>query len=228
MLKFRMACLAGTLIVILIGCSSDPAEDHTVPPHTPTVQADVSVSADDLEMFASLEEMVVAVEFVFLGTVLEVEGHYNLARNVADVTEPDPHIFALGQIYRVQVDRYLKGEGGSIQQVVQSEGLLTEVSRQVGLSQTDEDLRHARLQEEHIPMQVGQQYLFFVDRSSVKPEYLLRIAGDPWRYRLDSESAELDATSEIQDIVNCSELEIVYDTESLIQEIERLLSVDRE
>ncbi len=124
----------------------------------------------------------------------------NTARDPNDPTKPDLNNFGVGQVYDVQVDGYLKGDGSLLIDVVQSHGLIP--SKSQGL--TDDDFEQARKQSHILPLTIGKRYIMFLSSSEFSYDgyskgELLGGRGHPWRFEItDAECVQPeDAITEI-------------------------------
>lgn len=127
----------------------------------------------------TLDDLIAQSPVIVVGRVIGPREIVNMARKPGNPREPDPETFILGQVYDVAVERYLKGTGGDILYVVQSEGFIN-VNRTPVSEQT---MQQARETFPHIPMVAGKTYLLFLAPLSWDPQYL---AGrlHPWRFVL--------------------------------------------
>ena len=180
----------------------------------------------DPAIAGSLEELVDLSPIIFIGTV---RGHgevVNTARDVDDINQPDKHLFHLGQVYEVQVERYLQGDGPDIQSVVQMEGLFYDEKQPLPASITPELIETAREQfTEYIPMKDGVRYLFFVKvvpEVDLEAEYVATSYGFPWRFVLPVNGEARPDTP----YVEANELFPPRDSEQLLQEVENLIRVE--
>lgn len=106
----------------------------------------------------SLDELVAKSSIIVIGHVTGTDKTLNLARNPADPAQPDQQYYSVGQTYSVAVQRYLKGDGAAVVQLVQQEGFL--VNPPAAL--TPRDIDRARAGVSFIPLQVGPTYLLFL------------------------------------------------------------------
>src|SRR5689334_2935578 len=74
----------------------------------------------------SIEQLVIQSKVIVIGSMTGLAETVNMARNVNDITQPDPNILIVGQIYDISAKRYLKGSGASTIDVVQPEAYLFE------------------------------------------------------------------------------------------------------
>lgn len=170
--------------------SSDPpvATDE----HTATFTADrpTTLELSDVKIATSLEEMIEDSEIVFVGTVIGPNEIVNQARDTSDVTEEDPRIFIVGQVYAVSVEQYVKGDGPDILNVVQSEGLIYNDDKPVSLPDEQEEIEAIKVRYGEKPIKTEATYLFFVDRLQgfdPRLDYVAATAGYPTRFLLSEE-----------------------------------------
>jgi hypothetical protein len=108
----------------------------------------------------SLKERVATARLIVLAEVRETGEVINNSRNVEDITRPATDSFSVGQVYRAQVSRYLKGSGPDSINIINREGGLSSVD---AASVTPEYI--AQLQNSGVfpRLQIGQSYLFFLE-----------------------------------------------------------------
>lgn len=216
--------------------STNPTADEemessgTLDVATDTITATTSNRGDESRMVynidpaivGSLEELVDLSPIIFIGTVRGRGEVVNTARDVNDISRPDEHLFHLGQVYEVQVERYLRGEGPDIRSVVQMEGVFFDEKQPLPPTITSELVEAAREQfTEYIPMEEGMRYLFFVKvvpEIDPSAEYVATSYGFPWRFTLPESGQARPVTP----YVEANELFPPQNSEQLIQEVEDL------
>lgn len=133
---------------------------------------------------ASLDELVARSTLIVIGNVSGAGGTVNMARDIHDVTKPDPLLFEVGQVYHVTVSRYIKGSGAPALDVLQAEGLVN--GQREGVNA--ESIKRARARFPYIPLGSGSTYLMFLVRAQGFPDNQYFV-GDiaPWRFTLPAE-----------------------------------------
>lgn len=177
---------------MLVACGSPepqgPAAAEPAPTATPAC-ADFPIVTDDPAIVGSLEELVERSPLILIGRVREEAGIVNTARLEEDPTQPDPYAFGLGQVYRMDVEEYVKGSGPLDLNIVNGEGFLSsrdDIPVVPPESAAEMDcIRAAYLQYQ--PLRIGQRYLFFVniaDYFDPEVDYAGTAFGHPWRFLL--------------------------------------------
>jgi hypothetical protein len=135
----------------------------------------------------SLRELVAKSTLIVVGQVSGTGETINLARNPNDITQPDPNILILGQVYPVTVERYLKGTGDRILNVVQPEAFLTE-----RIPKTQANIANAMANYKYIPFRSGTKYLLFLEPIlGFANQHYFTGPAHPWRFILpDAGNAE--------------------------------------
>jgi hypothetical protein len=124
---------------------------------------------------------------VVIGKAVSTGDVINLAREVDDISKPDPNLFGIGQVYEFEIMRYLKGEqdvnGAKRIYVVQSEGMIILTSSK---PPTMDDIEKARSQEKYIPINLGGEYILFLEPLKGFSELKMHYTGvaQPWRFIL--------------------------------------------
>ncbi len=58
----------------------------------------------------SVSELANISTLIVIGKAIKTGNVINMARDIDDISKPDPNLFGIGQIYELEVTRYLKGE----------------------------------------------------------------------------------------------------------------------
>jgi len=74
--------------------------------------------------YRSIPELSYHSDIVVIARILAEEELINTARDPLDISQPAQDIFSLSQIYKVKVDRYLKGDGPPTLLLVQNQGMI--------------------------------------------------------------------------------------------------------
>jgi hypothetical protein len=136
----------------------------------------------------NLEQLVELSTVIAVGRLEGTEGEINLARNADNRSRASDDSYVLGQVYRLRVERYLKGEGPDTIRVVQAEvwDYGGASRRAVSSREAIQRLRHEALDAGYvIPLAPDTTYLLFL-----RPLGLVReddyYAGtpQPWRFVL--------------------------------------------
>lgn len=143
-------------------------------------------------IYTSFAELVSAADVIILGQPTGSKGVVNTARNINDISQPDAGIFSIGQVYQVQVERYLKGDGPQSISVIQNQGIFSLES--LGLTAdevTASEIEQARRSFAVLPLTIGRQYIFFVSAADfaygeLPKEGTFAAGGLPWRFHVAS------------------------------------------
>ncbi|MDP6455468.1 MAG: hypothetical protein QF898_19475 [SAR202 cluster bacterium] len=164
--------------------TSTPQPTPTNPP-TPSVRAAPSAGLPVPPV--PLEELIAVSSVIAIGTVSSDEPTIrNIhGRDPLDSSKPDPNFIAVGSIYEITVERYLKGDEGDTLPVVQLESIITNVGGQV---------TESRRPEADFPMKKGNRYLLFLRPHGQAPDLLFG-AARPSRWILSSGQARVETPS---------------------------------
>lgn len=173
---------------ILVACEVQPASLISTPTPqqpSPTAQAVTSGVSDDYITASSIRDLVQRSSLIVIGQVISTGGTFNMARDPNDISRPDPNVIEIGQIYEIQVQRYLKGTGDGTVYVVQPEGFLGPHA-----DKTAAAIATARAQDKHIRMRSAIAFLMFLqphpkvaDAGVPNNQYYVGVA-EPWRFDL--------------------------------------------
>jgi len=154
------------LLVVLCACSQTPN------PLSENAGSGSYITAN------SVNELVSKSDLVAIGRVIKIGDVMNAARDINDITQPDPNIYVVGQVYVFQVDHYLKGNGEQTISIVQPEGILGESTQKNQMN-----IEAARLNYRYIPMELNKEYLVFLSPlvGFSKGEYYIGSI-HPWRF----------------------------------------------
>lgn len=173
--------------------AAEPTQTPTAvePAPTPTYACpdDIPITVEDPAIIWSLEERVEISPMIVIGRVEAEAGIVNTVRLEEAPTTPDPNDFGLGQVYRVNVEEYIRGSGPATLNVVNAEGYLpSRDGSPVELPESDAELDCIRAAyQSYLPLQVGERYLFFLQTAEYfdpDVEYAFTSLGHPWRYLL--------------------------------------------
>lgn len=142
----------------------------------------------------SIGDLVHQSDIIALGTVAKIaDVHFNTARNPRDPSQPASDLFITGTIYEIQVERYLKGSGGTDLRIVQSEDISS--PNEPGEAPT------VHISESFVPLEVGVRYLFFLKTMESYPDSpfpdLYRGTAEPYRFRLEEGVAKPETPSRL-------------------------------
>jgi len=142
----------------------------------------VDVLCLDKQGFLDLKGMKSSAKFVVVGTVKNVSGTVNLARNIYNTNETDNDHPVMANKYLITVEDGLKGE-------VEKEIIVTQP-----YSITDYMANNNSLIEKEIPLEVGSRYVFFLYKNPGKTKELSETyfgIGDPWLIKLSDKNGEI-------------------------------------
>lgn len=180
-----------TIVFFVAGCN-DPESFGVFPsaPHSNEPQATIKEDSPSLSSSyitaRTFRELASKSSLVVIGQVEQTSQVLNLARNVNDISQSDPDIVNLGQVYQVKPASLLKAErpveSGSLF-IVQPEGFLIRSVEQRGRPVTENEIQLARQQTDHRAFTPGHSYLFFLEplRGFGNQMYFVGVA-HPWRF----------------------------------------------
>lgn len=184
-----------SLLLAACHASDNPENQQSSTPADPTTISSGNISIQVQEsyiIFPTFKELVSAADVIILGQPTGSKGVVNTARNINDISQPDAGIFSIGQVYQVQVERYLKGDGPQSILVIQNQGYLSLES--LGLTAdevTASDIERARQSFAVLPLTIGRQYIFFLSTADfaygeLPKEGTFAAGGLPWRFHVAS------------------------------------------
>jgi hypothetical protein len=144
----------------------------------------VKSSAQEIPVvYTSIPEISSNSDVIVIGRVSDAKEIVNTAREPGEASKADPDYFSIGQIYEVQVDEYLKGEGEKVIYVVQHEGFLSTKDKQPG----ETEINEAKKDYGAVPLNPDKTYLMFLRYSRHRYENypqgaILIQAGHPWLF----------------------------------------------
>jgi hypothetical protein len=142
---------------------------------------------DSAVVYTTFSELVDRADVIIIGKATAKKGVVNTARDLNDNTMPDSTFYSIGQIYEVQVDSYLKGNGPGLIYVIQNQGHISSAAQ--GIS--NDEIEQAQELSNHIPLTINEQYMMFL--SSPDPDYSYNDfpiddyyfgGGHPWRFEI--------------------------------------------
>lgn len=132
----------------------------------------------------SIAELTSMASLIVIGQVEQIDRVVNMARAVNDISKPDLNLLGLGQVYKIEVETFLKGEYPDASILfVQPEGFL--VKPQISTEPSPEDVEMARQDDDHIAFVSDQQYLLFLHPLRGFEEQQYFTGGiHPWRFNV--------------------------------------------
>lgn len=106
----------------------------------------------------SFSELVKKADVIVIGQAVQAAGQVNLAREPANFDQPDPKRTAVGQVYRIQVEQWLKGKGEPEIFFALFQGDALQAQEPVASGETVWNSDGSG----DIPLTLGQKYLFFL------------------------------------------------------------------
>lgn len=172
----------------------------------------------------SLKERISISNVIIIGQVTSLGEVINSARDTEDQTKTSTEMMSLGQIYRLEVQQYLKGAGPDILEVLQSEGTIFKAPETV----TQADIAEAKTMSVALPMRQGVTYLLFLKRLDgygFDKEYYTG-GLEPWRYVLASDgNATIEAP---QDAIDQIPFGFIPDRDApLLPQVEQLIQAEQ-
>jgi hypothetical protein len=114
--------------------------------------------AVDPRVANSMSELVANSTIIVIGQVSSADEIWNYNRDANNPNQADSNELEVGQVYNLNVQRYLKGSGDNSIKFVQSEGLIK--TNQATASPAN--ISEAKLYYPHVSFEAGVKYLFFL------------------------------------------------------------------
>ena len=164
----------GLLCLCVPACSSsvDLAAPTLSTPLTPTPerQAPIQVQNSSYSVIAasSFQELTLKSPLIVIGQVTEIGEVINAGRDVNDETKPSIDYYGVGQIYKFQIEKFLKGQGdlpdNAIINILVFEGLIiNKPVASITQDEIDQERINAGCVKRCNPMVPGTRYLLFLD-----------------------------------------------------------------
>jgi len=153
--------------LFLVSCAPSYVEDDNdivvTNSGTPTSDVVINMINEVPVIYTSIPELSSKSDTIIIGKIIAAGKVINTARDVVDPAKPDPNYFSVGQIYEVQVERYLKGDenGEKTIHIVQHQGFLVDGSRHP----TRSEIEKAKAESDYIQLGVNQRLLMFLNKS---------------------------------------------------------------
>lgn len=127
---------------------------------------------------SSFAELVKATGMVVIGQITPTSDTINMARDLNNINEPDTRIYIAGKVYRVDVERYLRGQGGNVLYIVQPESWLD-----LETTMTPNAYEIGKGSYKAIIPRANTRYLLFLGRLEGFPNQQYYTGGiHPWRF----------------------------------------------
>lgn len=136
-------------------------------------------------LYYSVSELVEHSDLIVIAKIVEPIERVNLARRADKPDEPDPNYYSIGQIYRVEIDEWLKGKSESTIYLAKSLGAISTISR----TPTIDEIEKAVQDSGELLPNLSKRYLLFLSQSkhAYKGYTLDRTftpIGHPWLFDL--------------------------------------------
>lgn len=186
--------IAMQVIILLAACNTEFTNLKTVN-QAPNSESQVFSSGSYITA-TSLQELTNKSTIVVVGKAVGTGDIINMAREVDDISKPDPNLFGIGQVYEFEISSYLKGEhevdGAKIIYIVQVEGMIVLSTPEMP---TKEEIEKARAQEKYLPIKLDSEYILFLEPLKGFSELKRHYTGvaHPWRFALVNNCAFPDS-----------------------------------
>lgn len=172
---------------LLVACGTQPRVGATADePTLSTVGSARSENsgAGSYNTAKSLDDLVRQSSVIVVATLSAVGETVNLARDPNDPARPDPEFFSLGQVYQVEVQRYMKGNGSTALKAVQAEGFMPNPPATMAAA----DIERLKRGYKYIPLHGSTTYLLFLRPLGGFPAATGYLTGpaQPWRFTLST------------------------------------------
>ena len=150
---------------------------------TPTSDVVTHIINEVPVIYTSIPELSSKSDTIIIGKIIATGEIINTARDFDDPAKPDPDYFSVGQIYEVDVEQYLKGDGDKIINILQNQGFLITRSK----APTTSEIERAMAEYDYVQLRPGQTYLFFINTAQNEygeftKEKLFAGVGHPWLF----------------------------------------------
>ncbi len=139
----------------------------------------------------SLGELVAESALIVIGTTADAEPREERVpgRLPGEPSRPDPNYTMIGNVYEVEVERYLRGEGGTTLRIIQSIGFDAIVP---GPPNMPDRLTQGRNDSLGVRLGKGNRYLLFLKEFEDVPE-LWTGTVEPYRFLLEDGRAQVES-----------------------------------
>ncbi|MEA3439247.1 MAG: hypothetical protein U9R58_03105 [Chloroflexota bacterium] len=157
---------------------------------------------------SSLPEKAWKSDLIIIGEVISSEGIVNTSRDTQDVTKSSSEVFGIGEVYKIKIHKYIKGDGPGIIYLAQGQGAisLSAIDYRAPSLREINASRKANEGRTYVPFTLDKPYLMFIK----KHDYDYKINGynskdihfgvyPPWRYDIsDPKCAVPESPIEVQ------------------------------
>lgn len=196
---------------ILLACTACSYTANTQPANSTEQDANTStptvIRNSSRIVFRSFEELAQAADIVVIARVKASEKIVNSSRNPANPAEPSSREYHLAQVYRVEIEEYIKGSGPGEIYLTQGQGLI-KIEGEAPSAAELEKIASQNRGVVYLPLQMDTPYLMFLANSITdftKEGFALGsiyIGLRPWRFILtDPEWVTVEIEDEYADLV---------------------------
>jgi hypothetical protein len=177
------------LLMIIVACGANETSTTTSEPYPTTEDKVVEDRVGSYVVYPTFAELVSKSDIIVIARIKSTLDIVNMARDMDDRSQPDPNYFGIGQVYELEIDNYLKGEGLETIYYIENQGFISTSGQP-----TAEDIEKEKSQalaKDYIPLQANQTYLLFLrivnqgyQIGSYDAGSLFAGTGHPWQFNL--------------------------------------------
>lgn len=158
--SFKLILRGLSLLGILAACTTARIQDKG---EATTSQQVAHVAQEVPVVYYSIKEITNKSDLILIGQVIEAKEILNTARDPADPTKPDAKYFSIGQVYTVQVEECLKGDGPKTLHIIQHRGFLVLEGEKIpGAAELEKAQKESGVE----PLDLHRKYLMFLRASA--------------------------------------------------------------
>lgn len=184
---------------------------------TPTTNEGITWGeVEDYEFATNLpKELVANTPIIAVVTVIGEGPIVNLARSSNDLSQPSPNQFAIGQVYQVKVEQYLRGQDAATLNIIQDEGIVPE-----DMPKTQENIDKGKVFSKIPPLSAGSRFVMFLVPDPIfTAQHYFDGNSQPWLFALTSSGnaqVQTPATRIIEDYPTMSTTDFLNEVKQLI------------
>jgi hypothetical protein len=165
-------------------------------------QSTANYSISSQVVASSIQELAHFADLIVIGQVVSKEKVINTARNPQDLSQPDPRYYSINQVYKVEVEKVIKGGDLKSLLVVQNQGFLSLTADQSpSLSEIEGEV-HRNNQKTYIPLSLNKRFFFFLrvldkvnyDLDGYQSADLYAGVAEPWRFEITGNGSVIPET----------------------------------
>lgn len=177
----KFGCLLFLICFMIVSCTSPTSEILSIPTLVPEKATPGFINNGYIQN-SSIAQMIADSPLIVIAQAVKMDHIINMARDADDPSQSAKDVYAVGQVYEVNISKVMKGNETGTIYLVQPEGFLgsSEMKSEVNILES-------KKRYDYIPITLEKKYLMFLHPMTSYPEENLYTGTfQPWRFDLSN------------------------------------------